>query len=263
MDTGPRVICGFPGVGKTTLFQRLKAEGLPVLDSDSSQFDKSQFPANYINHIKNAIASGHWVFCSTHKVVREALHAAGISYVLCYPIHKYLKEEYIQRYIDRGSPEAFIKLMESKWDEFFDDVASDLHGITFGLGEGEFMERMAKDIISRDEKMKRHIFTSTCPTQHDLQIGQPTHSVDFLNGFMAGKMYQELAGWAPHASPCPGIRKIYQIRVENLPVISEIAHALQLDVIVTESMNPQLLIVTFTPRNASGVVYKNARSDYA
>jgi len=50
------VIAGFPGVGKTTATKLLKEKGIIVLDSDSSKFDKQHFPANYIEHIKTALA---------------------------------------------------------------------------------------------------------------------------------------------------------------------------------------------------------------
>ena len=47
-----KVICGFPGVGKSTLFKELEDSDYLVLDSDSSTFDKTKFPENYIEHIK-------------------------------------------------------------------------------------------------------------------------------------------------------------------------------------------------------------------
>ena len=43
------VVSWFPGVGKTHLFNNKEID---ILDSDSSKFDKSDFPSNYIRHIK-------------------------------------------------------------------------------------------------------------------------------------------------------------------------------------------------------------------
>lgn len=109
------VVCGFPGVGKSHLFRNRGDE--KITDSDSSQFDKAFFPSNYIAHIKEKLADGYIVMCSTHDVVREALADEGIKYLLVYPKRK-CKAEYIQRYIDRGSPAAFVKLIDGKWDDF-------------------------------------------------------------------------------------------------------------------------------------------------
>jgi adenylate kinase family enzyme len=123
----PTVICGFPGVGKSTFFAKAQELGLKVLDSDSSQFDRTNFPTNYIQHIKDSLASGHIVLCSTHSAVREALRASGIEYTIVMP--KYFQcDAYLHRYSNRGSPESFINLMRSKWDEFwhscYDDPAA-------------------------------------------------------------------------------------------------------------------------------------------
>jgi hypothetical protein len=45
------LISAFPGTGKSFLFNNTK---LKILDSDSSKFDKSKFPENYID-ISNLI----------------------------------------------------------------------------------------------------------------------------------------------------------------------------------------------------------------
>ena len=47
-----KVYSAFPGVGKTTYFNTTDKN---VLDSDSSKFDKKNFPANYIEHIERNI----------------------------------------------------------------------------------------------------------------------------------------------------------------------------------------------------------------
>lgn len=112
-----KVICGFPGVGKSTLYKELKSSKVKVLDSDSSTFDKSEFPANYIKHIKEKTAEGYTILASSHDTVRDALVKAKIPFVLVYPAQN-LKKDYLERYEDRGSPEAFINLLDAKWKEW-------------------------------------------------------------------------------------------------------------------------------------------------
>lgn len=123
-----KVICGFPGVGKSTLFKELKKSNIKVLDSDSSTFDKSEFPDNYIKHIKEKTGEGYTILASSHDVVRDALVKSKIPFVLVYP-DKSLKKDYLDRYEDRGSPESFIKLLDDKWDNWIkqcDSFSSDL-----------------------------------------------------------------------------------------------------------------------------------------
>lgn len=116
-----KVVAGFPGVGKSVLF---KNSNLNVLDSDSSKFSwiepgvrHPDFPQNYINHIKVNIGVADIILVSSHDVVRKALAESGIEYYLVYPDIS-LKEEYLDRYRQRGNDEKFIALLKSKWEEF-------------------------------------------------------------------------------------------------------------------------------------------------
>lgn len=123
MLDGNKLILGFPGVGKTTLQAKLVEEGKHVYDSDSSKFPKEDFPKNYIDHIETVLNTepDTVMFCSTHKQVREELDKRGIPYTLVYPsLHN--KSEYIQRYKDRGSPQAFIDLLDRMWNEWINEL---------------------------------------------------------------------------------------------------------------------------------------------
>lgn len=147
--TATGFISAFPGTGKssihgnsrdngvyavradgTSLYRHMSRPGqIKAYDSDSSTFDKSEFPANYIQHMKEVIQrhAGQSPFLflgSSHDNVREAMQEAGIPYVIVYP-HRDLKEEYIERYKKRGSSEFFINLMTEKWDDFIDSCESD------------------------------------------------------------------------------------------------------------------------------------------
>lgn len=250
MDSRPRVICGFPGVGKTTLFNKLRHSGILIHDSDSSQFNKDQFPENYITHIQACLAAGAWVLCSTHTVVREALAKAGISYAIAAPAHKYLKDEYMARYRERGSPEGFLKLMGAKWDEFMDDVwVNDKHGIHIGLGEGEYLELIAKDILKSDAGMKFKVFHNPLNAEEALRVGQPYFTTELMDGFQAGVIWAEMLeakqeGWGTKTYE----EARYTVRVNAHRLYTDMAAALNLELDVKVSMNPQAIYLTFRPR---------------
>jgi hypothetical protein len=53
--------------------------------------------------------------------VRDALVKKGIPFVLVYP-NRDLKDEYIQRYKDRGNNDAFVGLLEKNWDTWMDEM---------------------------------------------------------------------------------------------------------------------------------------------
>lgn len=114
------VICGFPGVGKSHI-----AHWPGVLDLDSSQFRTKQensldplggrIVANedWVNDmvlaVQNELRKGEnrYVLVSTHKELRNKLREAGIRYVIVAPDNG-LRDEYMQRYLRRGSDADFI-----------------------------------------------------------------------------------------------------------------------------------------------------------
>lgn len=129
-----RVISAFPGTGKSHFHECNKET---TLDSDSSLFSwiekdgkkvrNPNFPDNYIQHIRENIGKYDYIFVSSHKEVREALRAHCIFFYVFYP-HTTSKNMYIQRYKDRGSPEAFIKLISDNWYEWLKEIKYDQVG---------------------------------------------------------------------------------------------------------------------------------------
>lgn len=130
------IIAGFPGVGKSWLKDKLGEE---VSDSDSSKFPKDEFPQNYIDHIKSLQGKKKIILVSTHKDVLNKLEEEGISYILAYPKRE-LKEEYLERYKERGSPPQFIELLDKKWDSFIDDLEQANPTKRIILNKGEFLK---------------------------------------------------------------------------------------------------------------------------
>lgn len=114
------IISGFPGVGKSTLVNSLPYAS----DSDSSKHPKEGFPANYIEHIKTLIGKWQPILISSHQEVRDAMAAAYIPCTIVVPDLS-LKQAYMERYKGRGSPEAFLNLMDAQWDNFVNSCLND------------------------------------------------------------------------------------------------------------------------------------------
>lgn len=117
------VISAFPGTGKSYLYNKY-----PEVfgDSDSSQFSwlspgvrNPNFVKDYVDHIEEARKTKMCLFVSSHEEVRTEMDRREIPFLLVYP-DRSLKEEYIERFKQRGSPEQFITLLTNKWDEMID-----------------------------------------------------------------------------------------------------------------------------------------------
>ncbi len=165
-----KIISAFPACGKTTFFNKCKeAEELcymvdkfKVLDSDSSLFSwiydengnktdvrNPEFPSNYINHIKENIETADIIFVSTHKAVRDALREGDIKYYLVYPDID-LKEEWINRFTNRGNTEEFIKLQTENWEKFIGELEEETfpNKIILKTNEGIIDNRLITSIMN-------------------------------------------------------------------------------------------------------------------
>ena len=130
---------GFPGIGKSTLYNKFKFRSdMIVLDSDSSTFDKINFPNNYIKHIKDNLNKVSIILISTHEEVRKALVDNGLKFTLVYP-NKDLKDEYIERYKKRGNNENFVKLLDKFWNEWIEQLDSQECEQRIRLKSGQYL----------------------------------------------------------------------------------------------------------------------------
>jgi len=153
------VIAAFPGMGKT--YYKNNCNGFTVADSDSSQFSwtideegnkirNSEFPNNYIEHIKSLIGKVDFIFVSTYEVVLKALIENDIYFFLLYPTLEN-KTVMMNKYYERGSDEALIKVINDKYDEWVINLETDedFTDITkcANAGEMKYVSRFIKRYI--------------------------------------------------------------------------------------------------------------------
>lgn len=177
-----KVVSAFPACGKSTYYKEWSQYskeniwrrrnngdqvyntignpcGFKILDSDSSLFSwvyengiktnerNIEFPSNYIRYIKDHLDTEDIIFVSSHKVVREALKANNIPYILIYP-DKSLKDEWMSRFRDRGNDESFIKFQDEHWDEFIDDMDAETYPSKIKLDGTMFCKGICTDIVN-------------------------------------------------------------------------------------------------------------------
>ncbi|MBI3036666.1 hypothetical protein HYY73_02830 [Candidatus Woesearchaeota archaeon] len=137
-----QVILAFPGTGKTYFQQHTP---LRVLDSDSSKFSWSSegvrnpdFPGNYVAHIRESMGIADIVLVSSHAPVRDALVREGIPYTLVFP-YRNLKDEYIERFRQRGSSEAFVDQVAKNWDGWISELEQQVGCTPVRLSAGQYL----------------------------------------------------------------------------------------------------------------------------
>lgn len=142
MEKQTKLISAFPGTGKTYFFNHTADKH--VLDSDSSKFDKSKFPENYLIYIKNNISKVDIILISSHKEVRDALEEAGLEFTLVYP-QEQLKQEYVDRFKQRGDNKAFISLISVNWTKWLKELHNQCCNERIELGSNEYLSDIKFD----------------------------------------------------------------------------------------------------------------------
>ena len=123
------VISGFSGIGKSTATKVFKDR---VIDLESSEYSKKDgttspfWPQNYVQRIHDEYYNGKnkIILISCHENVRELLHAESLPFLIVLP-YDYLKNEYIIRWLARGSSMKFIQDMSNNWYKYITSCVED------------------------------------------------------------------------------------------------------------------------------------------
>lgn len=127
------IICGFSGIGKSTAEQKNRR----ILDFESSGYSNifengfvvsrnKDFPKNYIDKLEELIKNdeAHYYLLSCHEDVRNELKARGLKYIIVLP-HMEYKNEYLKRWLKRGSDIDFITQMDKRWEVMINSCERD------------------------------------------------------------------------------------------------------------------------------------------
>lgn len=108
------IICGFPGVGKSTL-----AKFSNWVDLESTPFEKDW--VRYAKVAKHMNDNGYNVMVSTHPQLLEQFEQMEVRYtVVIPPIDDFLT--YKDRYIKRGNDINFIISIDYNWGKWLNDI---------------------------------------------------------------------------------------------------------------------------------------------
>lgn len=166
------IICGFPGVGKTSVESiAIKKKNYEFYDLESTSFRwivstenervlNPNFPGCYVDSIEaSASKYGHkYTMVSSHKEVRDEMKMRGLRYVIIVP-ERNLIDEYLLRYIARGNDIELIEQVYYHWYEWLNDIENDGAPVIH-LKSGQFLadvivpEVIRDNLLGKTEKMK-------------------------------------------------------------------------------------------------------------
>ncbi len=127
------IICGFSGIGKSTAEQKNRK----ILDFESSGYSNifengfvvsrnKDFPKNYIDKLEELMKNdeAYYYLLSCHEDVRNELKARGLKYIIALPYME-CKNEYMKRWLKRGSDIDFITIMSKRWEVMINSCVKD------------------------------------------------------------------------------------------------------------------------------------------
>lgn len=114
------IIAAAEGVGKTT-FAKKMGDKFKILDLDPEKFmgPGHKFPQDYIDYVLQHRDQYDYILIDAQPSVVNMLNKFDIKYYLVAP-DKSLRDEYLQRLIDRGKTQSFVDKLRLKWDEFIE-----------------------------------------------------------------------------------------------------------------------------------------------
>lgn len=134
------IICGFAGIGKSSIQKHSDLyTTIKYYDLQSHNFVKHPgWEKSYIDCACSLAKENDYVFVSTHDVVIKELMNRDVKFYIVYP-YRYCKDEYMERFKQRGSDMEYIKRFMLRWDMFVNNIENLTHVNKIPLRRGQYL----------------------------------------------------------------------------------------------------------------------------
>ena len=129
------IISAFCGTGKTHICENSNKK---IIEFECWKYDKDAFPNNCVADIKSKFGKVDIIFISTNPLVLDVLIRMGKQIILIYPELK-LKNEYMNRYRNRGSSNDFMLMLSKYWDTWLREIKENKNCQHIRLKTGEYI----------------------------------------------------------------------------------------------------------------------------
>lgn len=131
------IICSaFCGAGKTYICDKTDIKAIEV---EYWKYKDKGLQKEYIEDIKKYFGKVDYIFISTDPDGLKILHNEGFNILLVYPKNE-LREEYLDRFIERDSPYDFIGSFMKYWNIWIDELKEQTYCKHIILQKGEYLQ---------------------------------------------------------------------------------------------------------------------------
>lgn len=133
---GTKIIAAFPGTGKTYICKNTEVKAIEI---EYWKYKDNGLQKEYVVDIKKSFGNVEYIFISTDPQGLKLLYNEGFPIVLVYPENG-LREEYLDRYIERDSTYDFIGSFMKYWNIWIDELKRQSYCKHIILKSGEYLQ---------------------------------------------------------------------------------------------------------------------------
>lgn len=100
---------------------------------------KRRLSKNYVFDVLHSIGKTKYLFISTDPIILNELNKHNVKITLCYPTNE-LRNEYLDRFIARGSTFDFIGALMVNWDKWINQLKEQNYCKHIVLQKGEYLQ---------------------------------------------------------------------------------------------------------------------------
>ena len=130
----------FCGTGKTYICEKTNIDAVEV---EYWKYKDKGLQKEYIEDIKKYFGVVDYIFITTEPDGLKLLHNEGFDIILVYPENE-LRNEYLDRYIERDSPHDFIGVFMKYWNPWINELKEQLYCDHIILKKGEYLQDVIK-----------------------------------------------------------------------------------------------------------------------
>jgi len=108
----------FCGTGKSYLCNNFATD---YMELECWEYRQGDFPDNYVKDVISAMGKTKYLFISTDPVILKELNKHGVEIRLYYPQNE-LRNEYLDRFILRVSPQDFVGAIMINWHTWINEL---------------------------------------------------------------------------------------------------------------------------------------------
>lgn len=130
-----KLISAFCGTGKTHICNQTDINAIEI---EYWKYKEEGLKKEYLQDIKNQIGKVDYIFISTEPDGLQLLNREGYDITLIYPENE-LRDEYLDRYIERDSPYDFIGTFMKHWHIWINELKEQYYCKHIVLKRGEYL----------------------------------------------------------------------------------------------------------------------------